>query len=86
MCRVQAMGQLFLPRTTAPWEEWQQQKRCCQTGQIDTRDLTSLSAGKGKPKLKHSMLVSLCVRSNNMHLYSSKDINGFLWLKRKKKT
>lgn len=61
-------------------------KRCCQPGQIDTSDLTSLSARKGKPKLKHSMLVSLCVRSNKTRLYRSKCINGFVWLKRKKKT
>lgn len=35
-------------------------KRCCQPGQIDARYLTSLGVRKGNPKLKHSMLVSLC--------------------------
>lgn len=73
------------PRLQCYREDWQQQKRCCQPGQIDTRDLTSLSARKGKPKLKHSMLVSLCVRSNNMFLYRLKYINGVVWLRRKKK-
>lgn len=82
MCGLQPLGQLFLPQSAT---DWQQQKRCCQPGQIDTRDLTSLSARKGKPKLKHSMLVSLCVRSNNMFLYRLKYINGAVWLRRKKK-
>lgn len=85
MCWVEVVGQLFLPQTVTPQEDWQPQKRCCQPGQIVTRDLTSISAGKGKPKLKHSMLVSLCVRSNNMCLYMLKYINGFVWLKRRRK-